>query len=684
MVMLKSLLIANRGEIACRVIRTARRLGLRTVAVYSEADRGALHVRVADEAVCIGPAPARESYLNASRIIDVARERGCEAIHPGYGFLSENADFARACEQAGIVFVGPPAAAIDRMGSKSEARRLMAAAGVPVLPGYDDEDQSDAALLAATNRLRFPLLIKPTAGGGGKGMRIVRTAQEFGEALAAARREAAKSFGDDRVLLERFVEKGRHVEIQVFADAHGNAVHLFERDCSLQRRHQKVIEEAPAPQLDDATRAAMGAAAVAAAQAVGYRGAGTVEFLYDGREFYFLEMNTRLQVEHPVTEMITGLDLVEWQLRVASGEPLPLAQAAIERHGHAVEARLYAEDPDRGFLPSTGRLARLRLPADMPHVRVDAGVAEGDEVSVHYDPMIAKIVAWGADRTQAFDRLQAALEATEVEGVRTNMRFLWQILGAPAVRAGDVSTRLLETDAGFTRGVDEQELAEAWLIAAAARLRALPGDEHGRAHGAASPWDAATGFRLNGPATVRVPLRFDAAHAPASLQDRAGERRWLAFARTANGVVVNVDDHAHRVDTHVAADGRVEGYVDGHPVDARCETDHDRLVVRRHCVRYDFVEDTGAEQRVSAEHEGHFRAPMPGHVLDVRVQPGQTIAQGAVLLVLEAMKMEHSLTAPWPATVVDVKVQAGQRVEEGMDLIQLEPASGLREVPTLE
>ena len=671
--MLKSLLIANRGEIACRVIRTARRLGVRTVAVYSEADRNALHVRMADAAVGIGPAPARDSYLNAERVLQAAREHACEAIHPGYGFLSENAAFARACEAARVIFVGPPPEAIDRMGSKSDARRLMAAAGVPVLPGYDDDDQSDAALLDAAQALRFPLLIKPTAGGGGKGMRIVRRADDFAEALAGARREAAKAFGDDRVLLERFVEQGRHVEIQVFADAHGHAVHLHERDCSLQRRHQKVIEEAPAPGLAETTRAAMGAAAVAAAEAVRYRGAGTVEFLYDGREFYFLEMNTRLQVEHPVTEMITGLDLVEWQLRVASGEPLPLEQHAIVRNGHAVEARLYAEDPERGFLPSTGRLTRLRLPAHLPHVRVDAGVEEGDEVSVHYDPMIAKLIAWAPDRTQALDRLRGALEATEVEGVRTNARFLWQILGHPAVRAGDVSTRLLESDAALAAsGVDAQEFVDAWLLAATARLSSLSGDDADAA--ASSPWQSAAGFRMAGPATVRTSMRFDSALAPASLVAQSPQRQWLSFECDGADVTVVVDGRPHRVAAHRTPDGLVEARIDGRTVAARVHVDHERTVVRRHCVRYDFVEDTGAEHRASAEHEGHFRAPMPGHVLDVRVAVDQTVAQGAVLLVLEAMKMEHSLTAPWPARVVEVKVQAGQRVEEGSDLIRLEPA----------
>ncbi|MBP6104857.1 MAG: biotin carboxylase N-terminal domain-containing protein [Steroidobacteraceae bacterium] len=673
--MLKSVLIANRGEIACRVIRTARRLGLRTVAVYSEADRGALHVRMADEAVCIGPAAARESYLDGDKLLAVAQQRGCESLHPGYGFLAENADFARACESAGLVFIGPPATSIDRMGSKSEARRLMAAAGVPVLPGYDDDDQSDANLLAATNSLQYPLLIKPTAGGGGKGMRIVRAAAEFAEALAGARREAARSFGDDRVLLERFVEKGRHVEIQVFADAHGNAVHLHERDCSLQRRHQKVIEEAPAPGLNDTTRAAMGAAAVAAAKAVGYRGAGTVEFLFDGAEFYFLEMNTRLQVEHPVTEMITGLDLVEWQLRVASGERLPLDQAAIPCHGHAVEARLYAEDPERGFLPSTGRLSRLRFPTAAPDVRVDAGVEEGDEVTVHYDPMLAKLIVWAPDRATAIEKLQRALEATEVEGVRTNARFLWQILGAPAVRAGDVSTRLLETDPSLAPGVAGHEIHAAWLIAAAARLQSMPGDELGHASHAASPWEAATGFRLNGPASVRVALRFDTNGAPASIAESQPLQHWLSFRREPEGLAVVLDGKPHRVTLRRPTNDVLEGYVDGHPVRARVELDHDRLIVRRHCLRFDFLEDTGAEHRVSAEHEGHFRAPMPGHVLDVRVQVGQKVEKGAVLLVLEAMKMEHSLTAPWAANVVEVKVQTGQRVEEGTDLVRLEPAN---------
>jgi 3-methylcrotonyl-CoA carboxylase alpha subunit len=657
--MLESVLIANRGEIACRIIRTARRLGLRTIAVHSSADSGALHTRLADEAVAIGPAEARSSYLDAARILAAARESDAAAIHPGYGFLSENAAFARACAEAGVVFVGPPADAIERMGSKSGARQLMAAAGVPVLPGYDGEEQSDEALAGEARRLGFPLLVKPTAGGGGKGMRIVRSTGELAEALAGARREALKAFGDARLLLERFVEKGRHVEIQVFGDTHGGALHLFERDCSLQRRHQKVIEEAPAPLLDEATRARMGAAAVAAARAVDYVGAGTVEFLYDGREFYFLEMNTRLQVEHPVTELITGLDLVEWQLRIASGEPLPLAQEQVRRRGHAVEARLYAEDPERGFLPSTGRLERVRWPAGLPHVRVDTGVRAGDEVSIHYDPMLAKVVAWGADRLEALDRLREALAATEIDGVRTNTRFLWEILGDEAVRAGDVSTRLLE-QALQPVGSTPAERTEAWLIAAALGL-AAGGRPQSQGAAPVTAWGDGGGFRVNAPATLRLPLRLD------------DERRWLRLTPVGRDLAVDLDGRTHLLQDVEVGDERLTGRIDGRRFAARFEPGDHGYTVRRHCLRFEFVEDAGAEQHVPAEHEGHVRSPMPGVVLDVRVRPGDTVEGGAVLAVLEAMKMEHSLVAPWPARVAAVGVGPGDRVEEGAELVVLEP-----------
>jgi 3-methylcrotonyl-CoA carboxylase alpha subunit len=660
--MIESLLIANRGEIACRIIRTARRLGVRTVAVFSEADRGALHVRLADAAVLIGPAPASESYLDAGRVLDAARSSGAAAIHPGYGFLSENAAFAGACRNAGIVFVGPPEESILAMGSKSEARQLMASAGVPVLPGYDSEDQSDERLRDAARELGFPLLIKPTAGGGGKGMRVVRAGGEFDEALAAARREAGKAFGDQRVLLERFVEQGRHVEIQVFADQHGNAVHLFERDCSLQRRHQKVIEEALAPELDEATRERMGGAAVAAARAVGYEGAGTVEFLFDGKAFYFLEMNTRLQVEHPVTEMITGLDLVEWQLRVAAGESLPLNQQAIASSGHAIEARLYAEDPQSGFLPSTGRLERFDMPHEVANVRVDAGVQAGDEVSIHYDPMLAKIIAWAPERSIAIQRLRAALESVVVEGVKTNARYLWEVLGAPQVLAGELSTRLLETALRPELSAPEEETEDAWLLAAAAIVLQLPGDAQGVADAAASPWQAATGFRVNQPPVVRVALRL------------GEDRRWLRIDREPGGLSVRYAGRTRHVEVERQAGGRLAGCIDGRPVNARFDLDHEELLLQRQCLAFRFVADTGAEQHASAEHEGHLKAPMPGHVLDVRARAGQEVSAGAVLVVLEAMKMEHSLMAPWDAVVESVDVRSGDRVEEGAELVRLVPA----------
>ena len=655
--MLDSVLIANRGEIACRVIRTARRLGLRTIAVYSEADRNALHVRLADEAVPIGPAPARDSYLNVAAIIAAARSSGAKCIHPGYGFLSENAAFARVCAEAGVVFVGPPESSILRMGSKSEGRRLMAAAGVPVLPGYDGAEQSPAHLQSEAERMGFPLLIKPTAGGGGKGMRIVHASAEFADALAGARREAVKAFGDDRVLLERFVERGRHVEIQVFADAHGNAVHLFERDCSLQRRHQKVIEEAPAQGVGEHTRTAMGEAAVAAARAVDYRSAGTVEFLYDGQGFYFLEMNTRLQVEHPVTEMITGLDLVEWQLRVASGETLPLAQDRIRRRGHAVEARLYAEDPERGFLPSTGRLRRFRLPSPTQTVRIDSGFEAGDEVSVHYDPMLAKIIAWGPDRAAAFASLRAALEETDVDGVRSNVRFLWEIAGHPRVLAGDVDTRLLERELQPDHGIPADEVRDAWLLAAVASLSV--DDAAGPAR--PSPWDTRDGFRLNQPPAIRVPLAS------------GSDAHWLRVGRDDGRYRVELDGAEHRVDVSRSADGCLVGSIDGRPVTAMIENAAGRLRLRRLCRTFEFAENPGRDPHSSAEHEGHLRAPMPGHVLDVRAKAGAKVARGTVLVVLEAMKMEHSLVAPWDAIVTEVRVKAGERVDEGAELVQLAP-----------
>jgi 3-methylcrotonyl-CoA carboxylase alpha subunit len=538
----------------------------------------------------------------------------------------------------------------------------MANSGVPVLPGYDGADQSLATLQAEVARLGLPVLIKPTAGGGGKGMRIVREATQFEEAVSGARREAAKSFGDDRLLLERFVETGRHVEIQVFADAHGHAVHLFERDCSLQRRHQKVIEEAPAPDLPEPTRRAMGDAAVAAARAVGYEGAGTVEFLYDGREFYFLEMNTRLQVEHPVTEMITGLDLVEWQLRVAAGEPLPLAQEQIARRGHAVEARLYAEDAERGFLPATGTIRELSWPETSDELRIDTGVSAGDAVTVHYDPMLAKVICWAPDRTQAFARLRAALERVDIVGLKTNARFLWDILGDERVLKGDVSTRYLEQRPAADGASLERERNVAWIVGAACVLEPIARASLGAsATSPASPWESHNGFRLGSAPVVLLALQHH------------DERHLLSARRVPDGWRIEIDGHPHHIENVRGDSNTLTARVDGQPVTAHVSGGNGAATVGIRCVRYEFVEDSGAEQHASAEHEGHLRAPMPGHVLEVRAAAGQRVATGAVLVVLEAMKMEHSLVAPWAGTVESVSVASGARVEEGTELVRLVP-----------
>src|SRR5512138_1138010 len=508
--MFEKILIANRGEIACRVIRTARRLGVRTVAVHSEADANARHVRLADEAVAIGPAAARESYLSVPRILEAARATGAQAIHPGYGFLSENADLAEACATAGVVFVGPPASAIRAMGSKAAAKALMQKAGVPLTPGYHGENQDPAFLAREAGRIGFPVLIKASAGGGGKGMRRVDAPEDFAAALASCRREAAQAFGDDRVLVERYVLRPRHVEIQVFGDAHGDVVHLFERDCSVQRRHQKVLEEAPAPGMTPQRRAQVGAAAVEAARAVGYVGAGTVEFIVDpSGAFYFMEMNTRLQVEHPVTEMITGLDLVEWQLRVAAGEPLPVLQEQLRIDGHALEARVYAEDPDKGFLPSTGRLLHLAQPETSYHVRIDAGVEEGDEIGPWYDPMIAKLVVWDATRERALARMQTALAQVRIVGVQNNVEFLSRPVASPAFAAADLDTALIEREKEFLFPPSRETPEEAWLLAALAELaRERAGASPSAARTAAAPWDERDGWRLNSRASRTITLRL--------------------------------------------------------------------------------------------------------------------------------------------------------------------------------
>jgi len=627
--MFRSVLVANRGEIARRVFATARRMGIETIAVYSEADAGAAHVADADRAVPIGPAAARESYLVAGKIIAAAKATGAEAIHPGYGFLSENADFADAVTAAGMVWIGPPSAAIRAMGLKDAAKALMQKAGVPVTPGYLGEDQAEATLAREAARIGFPVLIKAVAGGGGKGMRRVDRAEDFAAALATARREAKASFGDDRVLLETYVTRPRHIEVQVFGDTHGNVVHLYERDCSLQRRHQKVIEEAPAPGMDAKTRKAVTEAAVKAAKAVGYVGAGTVEFIADASaglrpdRVWFMEMNTRLQVEHPVTEMVTGLDLVEWQFRVAAGEALPAKQAAIGLTGHAVEARLYAESPANGFLPSTGVLEHFELP---PNVRADAGVIEGGEVTSFYDPMIAKLIAHAPTREAALAELAEACDAVEVWPVKTNAGFLARCLEAPDFIAGDLDTGFIERNLAELTAAPEPSPA---ALSAAAEAAMAVDDSRSPEP---SPWRGLAGFRLNAQPETTVRLFLGGKPVIAGVNDGAAPRSVLL-------------------------------------------TDEGAIVVFEAGEAFVFAAHPPAAADTGAADDGQVRSPMPGKVTQLSVKPGDKVAQGQPLLVLEAMKMEHALTAPFDGVVETVGVTLGAQVSEGALLVKLSPAN---------
>jgi 3-methylcrotonyl-CoA carboxylase alpha subunit len=627
--MISSLLIANRGEIACRVIRTARRLGIRTLAVYSDADAKALHVRMADEAVHVGPSPARESYLRGDRIIEAAKQKA-EAIHPGYGFLSENADFAQEVIDAGLIWVGPKPASIRAMGLKDAAKKLMANAGVPVTPGYHGEDQSPDLLKMEANAIGYPVLIKAVAGGGGKGMRRVDEPGQFNDALESAKREASSAFGDDRVLIEKYVPMPRHIEVQIFGDSHGNVVHLFERDCSLQRRHQKVIEEAPAPGMDAETREAVCGAAVRAAQAVNYENAGTIEFIADASEglradrIWFMEMNTRLQVEHPVTEEITGQDMVEWQLRVASGEKLPKTQDELSISGHAIEARLYAEDPSKGFLPSVGRLEHFQLPEPWPEnaaldriARIDTGVEEGDAISPFYDPMIAKIVAWGETRDLAIEHLAGFLDETEVWPVRTNAAFLFNALLQPEFKHAEIDTSFIEKH--LDKLVPSTE-ADDSVRRAAATVAILTAEE-------AAPLPGLAGFRLNAARQLSVAL---------------------------SGETVALGDDEDVAD--------VSGF-----------SDDERVVVFHQGQAFEFglgCRGTGTSHGI---HDGEIEAPMPGKVTAVEVSQGENVAKGQRLLTLEAMKMEHALTAPFDGTVAELNAAPGSQVTEGTILVKVEP-----------
>ena len=667
--MFDKILIANRGEIACRVARTARRMGIRTVAVYSDADTDALHVAACDEAYRLGPAAPRESYLVGEAVIAIAKKAGAQAIHPGYGFLSENEGFARDCARSGVVFIGPPPAAIAAMGSKSAAKNIMAKAKVPLVPGYHGDDQDPNRLLGEASTIGYPVLIKATAGGGGKGMKVVERSADFAAALASAQREAKAGFGDDRVLIEKYLTAPRHIEIQVFADTHGNAVYLFERDCSVQRRHQKVLEEAPAPAMNPEHRRAMGEAAVAATKAIGYVGAGTVEFIAadsfarDGT-FYFMEMNTRLQVEHPVTEMVTGEDLVEWQLRVAAGEPLPKRQEELVLSGHAIEARIYAEDPDRGFLPSIGTLVHLRAPVEDRAVRVDTGVRAGDAISPYYDPMIAKLIVHAQDRPAALRRLGEALAEYEIVGVATNVAFLQRVIAHQAFASGNVDTGLITRHHAALFPLATPVPATALLAATLAEARTLVAERAAavRASGDAhSPWHVVDPWWVN---STRHAIAFTFAdgewrHAIAVRRDGDG---WRVTMPTGEEVV-RVTERDGRLAIATPREEFVASVVQLR--DERhvfCNGGHWKLLL------LDRLAHAGEEEA----HGGHLRAPMSGTVVSVLVKSGEKVGKGAPLMILEAMKMEHTITAPAAGVVSAVNFRAGDRVKEGADLVAID------------
>ncbi len=662
--MFRTLLIANRGEIACRIARTARRLGIETIAVYSAADAHALHVQAADRAYPIGPAPARDSYLRIDRIIETARAAGAEAIHPGYGFLSENPAFAEACTAAGMIFVGPPAQAMRAMGSKSSAKALMETSGVPLLPGYHGDRQDADFLADQAVRVGFPVVIKAVSGGGGRGMRVVTAAADFLPALASARQEAASAFGDDRVLIERYLQRPRHIEVQVFADLHGNTVHLFERDCSAQRRHQKVLEEAPAPGLSAARRDAMGSAAVAAARAVGYVGAGTVEFVADADGFFFLEMNTRLQVEHPVTEMVTGFDLVEWQLRVAAGEALPVTQSAITLSGHAIEARIYAEDPARDFAPSTGRLTLFRTPDASSDVRVDTGFMTGDTVSIHYDAMLAKLICRGATRAAALHRMQAALAECAVAGIASNLDLLGRIVAHPHFVSGGIDTDFI------ARGAETllaPQTPPPFRVLAIAALCVLT-QESAATTQSTDPWDERDLWWLNTSPTRLLDFTDGQTNYPVSVTREAAGWR----LGTAAGTVVGTAEALEHGQLLVSLDGvrrSVTAFTDQHVVTLR-DVDPEASGVGETTLTWRLTLPdplaTGDEEEDAGD---RLVAPIPGLVTMVTVSVGDRVTRGQVLVVLEAMKTVFRLTAPTDTVVMSVACAVGEMVQEAQLLV---------------
>jgi 3-methylcrotonyl-CoA carboxylase alpha subunit len=675
-VKINKLLIANRGEIACRIIKTAKQMGIVCVAVYSEADANAQHVKQADEAYLIGAAAAKDSYLKSETIIEVANQSGANAIHPGYGFLSENADFAAKCAANNIIFIGPPEAAIIAMGSKSEAKNIMTKAGVPLVEGYHGDDQDPQLLQQQADSIGYPLLIKATAGGGGKGMRVVENSQSFLDALSSCKREAISSFGDDKVLIEKYLTKPRHVEIQVFADSLGQAIHLFERDCSVQRRHQKVIEEAPAPGLSEETRQNMGQVAITAAKAIGYCGAGTVEFLYDeDGSFYFMEMNTRLQVEHPVTEMITGLDLVEWQILVANGMPLPLPQEALTINGHAFEARIYAEDPNNDFLPATGKISHLGLPQQNQHVRVDSGIVSGDAVSVYYDPMIAKLIVWDRDRSAALARLRSALNDFHVAGLSTNIEFLHILASNDAFNRADLDTHFLDKHAEEL--IIDPPLIEHHTLAAASLYAMLSQSEVNQpalsqsslnqgvtTQDPLSPWGQPSGWRLNQDNHHLIELDYNNQTFKVIAHFRETTTDKTAF-------LLEIEGKEYLTSGYLEAN-KIHLNIDGHQSKLSYASTDDSLCLFKNASCWQLTIKDNSLNNVEQEQQSNLAAPMPGTVIDVLVEPGDSVEKGQALIVMEAMKMEHTIKAHKDLIVTDVLYQIGDLVDDGAELIAFE------------
>jgi 3-methylcrotonyl-CoA carboxylase alpha subunit len=663
--MFNKILIANRGEIACRVIRTAKSLGVLTVAIYSEADANSLHVSLADEAIEIGPAPAKQSYLVIDTIINAALDTGAEAIHPGYGFLSENAGFAKACEINNIVFIGPPVAAIEAMGSKTRAKQIMEKAGVPLVPGYHGDEQSAKTLKSEAKKIGYPVLIKASAGGGGKGMRIVETAKDFDNGLKAAKREAMSSFADDNVLIEKYLTQPRHIEIQIFCDNNNNAVHLFERDCSVQRRHQKVVEEAPAPGMDSQGREEMGKAAIAAAQAIDYVGAGTVEFIVDNdNTFYFMEMNTRLQVEHPVSEMISGQDLVEWQLRIASGEELPCSQDELSIKGHALEARIYAEDPNQDFLPTTGLLSHLRFAEASSNVRIDTGVGEGDSVSMHYDPMIAKLIVWDEDRSSCLRSMEKALNETEIVGVTTNIEFLSTLVSHPAFHAAELDTSFIErhNEELFPEPPEPDEhilvMAALYLLLDRATQTKIRADISIEPN---SPWHSNIAWQSN----------LDGIENLCFLgKDKKHE---IIVVYEKQLIVFHINDKKIEASGQLDKNGKLKASIEGKKTQSTVVQSDDILTIFHAGKRYHLSIFTHSSS-ASDKHDdpGSLLSPMPGKIIEVLVKEGDLVKKGSPLLILEAMKMEHTISAPVDGTVTAIYFCEDEILEEGIELLVVE------------